>query len=163
MNAQASAQEPVFPKFEEYKLFVETVQATANRRRADATAHLTMSSAIIAALGLVASGQRFTGSLLVPLSAPLFALGIIICVLWYKSEVRYGKLLRWRIERLVAMEEVMPGCHKFYARQTKDLFSTNEKMTHGRLSRLLPVALGNLYLLYAVGLVAYSLGGLGPA
>ena len=157
MNGQASDEEPVFPKFGEYKLFVELVQATANQRRADATAHLTMNSAIIAALGLVASGQRFTGSLLVPLSAPLFALGIIICVLWYKSEVRYGKLLRWRIDFLVAMEELMPGCRKFYSRQTKDLFSTSEKMARGRLSKLLPVALGNLYLLYAVGLVAYSL------
>jgi hypothetical protein len=105
-----------FPKFEEYKLFVEDTARFSERRQTISNIYVAVNSLLLAAIGLLIKqlGAQDAWALLLPL--PLIAAGIAICLWWGQLIRKYKSLVGLRLDTLRQMEELpqMAGAAKMY-------------------------------------------------
>jgi hypothetical protein len=149
-------------KFDEYKFFAESTQYLSERRQAATQTYLTVNSAIFAVLAFLVKDAGFRGGGLVLVSLPLFLVGGLTCLIWYRIITQYKVLVRWRYDQLMEMERAIPECHQMYLKEGEDFFQPwqgKERFGFSRLEIWLPRLFLGLYIIYGVGLVvAIALG-----
>lgn len=150
------------PTFEEYRFFAESTQYLSERRQAATQTYLTVNTAIFAVLAFLVKDAGFRGWGLVLASAPLYLVGILVCLIWHAIISQYKALIAWRYEQLQAMEQHLEGSHRMYIREWETFFKPRqgkERFGFSRLEIWLPRLFLALYLVYGVGLVvATALG-----
>src|SRR5512132_4350763 len=143
-------------KFAEYKLFVESTQHLSERRQAATHTYLTVNTAIFAILALLVKEAGLKGWYLVGVSLPLFLVGALACLTWYKIITQYKALIGWRYDQLMAMERGMSGSYQIYVKEWAEFFrpkQEKEKFGFSRLEAWLPRLFLALYLMYTTGLI----------
>lgn len=140
-------------KFDEYKFFALSTQHLSERRQAATQTYLTVNTAIFSLLAFLVKG-RLEGWALMLTSLPLFVLGILACLIWYKIIMQYKALIGWRYEQLMAMEHTLPESHQMYVKEWKEFFEprAKERFSFSLLEKWLPRLFLALYVVYGAGL-----------
>ena len=153
---------PTVDKFEEFKLFSDHVQRLSERRQAASQTYLTVNTAVFGVLAFLVKDAGFRGWGLVGVSAPLFAVGVLACVIWHKIIVQFKTIIGWHYEQLRAMENDIAGSMQVYTKEWERFFQPRDGREHFGFSRLevwLPRLLIALYLIYAAGMVVATILG----
>lgn len=136
-------------KFDEYKFFAQSTQDLASRRQAATQTYLTVNTAVFAVLSFVAKEQDLEGWGVIAISFPLFAVGILACLMWQTVIQQYKVLIGWRYQQLILMEQEMAQSHQIYTKE-KQFFEPRQGRQKFGFSRL-EIWLPRLFLaLYAV-------------
>jgi hypothetical protein len=149
-------------KFEEYRLFSEHVQRLSERRQAASQTYLTVNTAIVGVLAFLAKDAGFRGWGLVGVSVPLFVVGILACVVWYRIIVQFKAIIGWHYEQLRAMEADLDESARVYTKEWERFFKPTggrERFGFSRLEAWLPGLLVALYAIYAVVMVVATMFG----
>jgi hypothetical protein len=148
-----------FNKFDEYKFFAESTNTLSERRQAATQTYLTVNTAIFGVIAfLVKDAQLVDWNLLFGI-LPLVAVGVVACIIWLKIILQYKKLINWRYDQLMTIENDLcaQGAYGFYLKEYEDLFKRQqgkEKFGFSRWERLLPIL---ILVLYAYGLIGVTL------
>lgn len=154
-----------FPKFEEYKLFIEDTARFSERRQTVGSAFVAVNTLLLAAIAFLVkdSGAQNYGLLVVLLPLPLILAGILVSLWWRKIILRYKRLVNLRMRELLAMEKLpeMQGCQEIYHKERDELYQRNaqgQKVPAGRsnfsdLESRLPLLFIVLYGLFGFSLV----------
>ncbi len=151
-------------KFEEYSFFVNNTQQITTQRQAATQAYLTVNTGIFAILAFVLKDVGLSGLKLILIIVPLFLVGILACLTWYKLILQYKALISWRYDQLMEIEKSleMKGCHQFYLKEWEHFYQPrqgHEKFGFSKLEKVLPQLFISLYILIAVGVLINSILG----
>ena len=149
-----------FDKYDEYKFYVDNTQHLDDRRAALTQMFLGVNTAIFALVGFLLKDAGLQGQLLAFMIAPLFIVGILVCLLWISSINRFRRLISWRYDQLIAMERALPESHQMYLKEWELMFAKEARKKILGLSLLdwLPRVLLAMWLVYGGAfLVARSL------
>ena len=153
---------PTVAKFDEFEMFSEHVQRLSERRQSASQTYLTVNTAVFGVLAFLAKDAGFRGWGLVAVCVPLFAVGIMACVIWHRIIVQFKAVIGWHYEQLRAMEDELAGSARIYSREWEHFFKPQggkERFGFSRLEAWLPRLLIVLYAIYATGMiVATTLG-----
>jgi len=160
-----------FPKFEEYKLFVEDTARFSERRQTVTNAYITVNGAIVGLITFFVKDARLTDWWLVIAMLPLIAAGIIVCVFWYRLLDTYRRLIDFRFEQLEDMErsESLKDCHGMYNMEAEQFYRKappERKIGFSHIELWLPRLFVVLYVLMGIGLAVATwlvLAGIVPA
>jgi hypothetical protein len=156
--------------FEQFKLFSEHVQRLSERRQSAGQIYLTLNTALFGVVAFLVKDAGFRGWGLIGVSVPLFVVGIMACVIWSRTIVRFKDVIGWYYEQLRAMEATMDGSVQIYTREWKRFYEplgdrlgglpgSKERYGFSRLEAWLPRLLIALYAIYALGLVLATIFG----
>ncbi|MFO1154827.1 MAG: hypothetical protein U1E42_14370 [Rhodospirillales bacterium] len=106
-----------FDKYDEYKFFVGNTQHLDDRRQAATEMFLGVNTAIFALVGFLIKDAGVQGQFLALLVAPLFVLGVLVCILWVSVINRFKRLIGWRYEQLMTLERAIPESHQMYLKE----------------------------------------------
>lgn len=140
-------------KFDEYKFFCESTERLSDRRQAATPAYVGINAAILGAIAFVVKDvalQRF--DLLVAL-VPLFAVGIVLCIQWYKVIAQSKSLIGWRYEQLMSIEKEIEGSYQMYNRELEYFLqsvSFRKGFSFSRLEVWPPRMFVSLYIVFGV-------------
>jgi hypothetical protein len=139
-----------FDKYDEYKFFVENTQHLDDRRQAATEMFLGVNTAIFALVGFLIQDAGVQGEFLALLVAPLFIVGVLVCILWVSVINRFKRLIGWRYEQLMAMERALPESHQMYLKEWETMFAADAARKILGLSLLdwLPRAILALWAVY---------------
>ncbi len=149
-------------KFEEYKFFAESTQHLSERRQTTTQTYLTVNTAIFAILAFLVKDAGFRGWELVAVSLPLFAVGVLACLIWRSIISQYKDLIGWRYKQLKAMEQALSGSHQMYVKEDEEFFQDQPKakvISFSGKEIWLPYLCLILYVVYGIGLVGATLAG----
>ena len=147
-------------KFDEYKFFAESTQHLSERRQSATQTYLSINTAIFGLLIFLLKDSGINNERLFIFAFPLFLVGIFACWIWYKIIMQYKRLINWRYDQLMEMENQIEECHQMYIKEKESFFksiSGKEKFGFSRLERHLPQMFMSLYCLYGIGLFLYVL------
>jgi hypothetical protein len=99
---------------------------------------------------------------LVGVSVPLFVVGILACVIWYRIIAQFKAIIGWHYEQLRAMEAEREESAQIYTKEWELFFKPQggkERFGFSHLEAWLPRLLVALYAIYAVGLVLATISG----
>ena len=149
-------------KFKEYEFFGKRTLCLSERRQTASQLYLTVNTAILGVLAFLVKDAGFQGWGLIFVSAPLFFVGALVCIIWHKIIVQLKALIGWHYEQLRRMEQGLPESHNVYQNEWEKFFRPQqgrERFGFSRLEVWLPRLFLGLYLVYGVGLtVAAALG-----
>ncbi|MBI5839713.1 MAG: hypothetical protein HZB19_06395 [Chloroflexi bacterium] len=143
-------------KFDEYKLLYERTQKLSERRQTTSQTYLTINTAIFGAIAFLVKDSGLTGSSLIAAISPLFAVGVLICIIWLSILFNLEKILNWQYKQLRELEGDMRGSARIFTRENKEFFETGKdkkKFSFTLLEGWLPGILGAVYLVYLLGMV----------
>lgn len=151
-----------FEKFEEYKLFVEDTARFSERRQKVSSTYVAVNSIILSAIALLVKDVGFGACWQALLVAPLLVAGIAICLSWRELILNYKDLVKLRIGKLRAMEELpeMTGSSRMYHAED-ELYPPAEQgrpkprkgLGFSDLERQLPWVFLGLYALFLIGVL----------
>lgn len=148
--------------YDEYQFFAESTQFLTERRQAVAQVYLGVNTALIAVVGFLVKDIGISGSALLPVTWFIFVAGIVACLTWIGVIDRYRKLIKWRYDQLMAMEQSMEGSHQMYTKEYK-FFSEQardkEPFGFSVKERSLPIILIVLYICCGIVLTLSQLLG----
>lgn len=128
-----------FPKFEEYKLFIEDTARFSERRQTVSNTFVAVNTLLLTAVAFLVkdSGAQEYGALVTLLPIPIVAAGILVCLTWKQLIAKYKKLVGFRMEQLMVMEDLpeMKEAHGMYRREKKALFERDaqgQRLPKGR-------------------------------
>ena len=139
-------------KYDEYKYFGEHILHQSQRRQNFSQIYLTVNTAIFGIMALLVKDSGLHSLNLVLANLPLFVVGLLACVVWVMTIIRFKKIIGWYYEQLRAMETGIKGSYKFYTREW-NLFSQKPKSSFSDLEAVMPKIFIGLYLVYAVGMI----------
>lgn len=154
-------------KFEEYKFFAQNTWDMSNRRGATTNTYLTVNTAIFAIIAFLVKDIEFRGWWLVLAATPIFAVGVILCGVWWTLIERHRQLIGWRFEQLMTMEKQMADSHQMYLREWQTFYDSNRKLPEGQkikrfeftqVGKRMPQLFIVLYVIFWLGLIAAALG-----
>jgi hypothetical protein len=155
-------------KFKEYKFFAQNTWDLSSRRIATTSTYLTVNTAIFAIIAFLVKDVKFSGWWLVLAATPIFAVGVILCGVWWEIIERHRRLIGWRFDQLMEMEEQITGSHRMYLREWKEFYGPNQKPLEGQkgkkfeftqLEKRMPQLFMVLYIIFWLGLIiAAALG-----
>ena len=96
-------------KFDAYKFFLDNTLHLSERRQAATQTYITVNTAIFAILALLVKEAGLKGWYLVGATLPLFLVGILACLIWYKIITQYNELIDLRYRQLINMALRCPG------------------------------------------------------
>jgi hypothetical protein len=108
---------PDSPSFDEYKLFVENTQHLSERRQTATQTFMAVNTATFAVLAFLVKDAGFKGWGFVLVSLPLFAVGLVSCLLWHQVIAQFRLLSSWRYEQLRIIERSLPGTHRLLSKE----------------------------------------------
>jgi hypothetical protein len=149
-------------KFEEFQMFSEHVQRLSERRQSASQTYLTVNTAVFGVLAFLAKDTGFQGWGLVGVCVPLFAVGILACVIWHRIIAQFKTIIGWHYEQLRAMEDDLAESGRIYTREWEHFFKPQggrERFGFSRLEAWLPRLLIALYAIYAAGMVFATIFG----
>ncbi len=144
-------------KFDEYKLYLERAQKLSERRQATTQTYLTISTAIFGAISFLIKDSGLHHWALVGMVLPLFAVGILACVIWLRILRKIEVFLNWQYKRLREMEKGIPGSFGLLEAENKEFYAAKveqkKKFSFSLHEALLPLLLIILFALYAAGMI----------
>jgi hypothetical protein len=149
-------------KFDEYKFFAESTQHFSERRQKATQTYLTVNTAIFAITAVLIKDISFRGWYLVLVSFPLFMVGVLACFIWAKIINQYKKLITWRYDQLMELEETIPDCYQMYNKEWDFFYKPRQgekKFGFARLEVWLPNMFTGLYVAFELILVAIAIIG----
>jgi hypothetical protein len=155
--------------FEEYKLFVEDTARFTDRRQTVTNICVTINSVLLSAVALLVKDAGLQRWVIVPATITIFVAGIAICFVWWQLICKYKRLVKLRINKLRAMENLpeMAGCQgmyhaedDMYKRDTKDQLIEGIASSFSDLERFLPFVFMFLYLVFGIAIVVARCQGL---
>ena len=160
MSSTTTTTEQPVSQFEEYKLFIQYTQQLSERRQAATQTFLTINTAIFSVLAFLVKDGGFAVRQLALFSAPLFLVGLVICVIWRKILLQYKELGNWRFEQLRIMEQAMPDSSQVFTKEWDQYYKPRqgkERFGFSRLETWLPQLCIVLYVVYGVGVLVFAL------
>ena len=156
-------------KFEEYKFFAQNTWDMVQQRGATTTTYLTtLSTAIFAVSAFLVKDLEISDWWLVLAATPIFAVGVILCGVWWGIIERHRRLIGWRFDQLIEMERQMADSHQMYLREWQTFYDPKRKLLEEqkikrfeftRLEKWMPQLFIVLYVIVWLGLVtAAALG-----
>jgi len=149
-------------KFDEYKFFTERVQHRSDRRQQASQIYLTVNTAIFGIIALLIKDSGLTGWSLAVVALPLFFVGVLVCITWFRIILEFSRIIGWQYEQLREMERQIKGSHKMHIKEWEEFYRpTKSKSTFSfsNLESRLPSIFIGLYVVYAVAIaVAIALG-----
>ncbi|MFQ5822546.1 MAG: hypothetical protein ACE5JB_00660 [bacterium] len=145
-----------FNKFEEYKFIASSNQHLSERRQEATKTYLSVNTAIFVIIAFLIKDTQLQDWWLIIALFPLTLTGILSCWIWSKIITQYKKLIGWRYDELIKIEESMKEAHHFYKKEKGQFFKQQngkEKFGFSRLEALLPTMFMALYLIYFLGLL----------
>ena len=149
-------------RFDEYQMFSQLVQQLSERRQSASQTYLTVNTVVFGVLAFLAKDAGFHGWGLVGVCVPLFAVGILACVIWHRIIVQFKTIIGWHYEQLREMEDVLEGSARVYTREWEHFFKPKggkERFGFSRLEAWLPRLLIFLYAIYAAGIIVATILG----
>lgn len=130
-----------FPKYDEYKLFIEDTARFSERRQTVGSTFVAVNTLLLTAIAFLVkdSGARDYGLLITVLPLPLVLAGVLVSLWWRKIILRYKRLVNLRMRELMAMEKLpeMQGCQEIYHKEYEELYKRDaqgQKVPAGRLN-----------------------------
>jgi hypothetical protein len=141
-------------KFDELKFLHDRTQKFSERRQTSSQIYLTINTAIFGALAFLIKDSGLHGLTLVLVSLPLFGVGLLACIIWYKIIWNLESIIGWHYQQLREIEKKIPKSYlsinkeweKFYIEKERKRFSFSG------LESQLPKLLIALYLVYGTSL-----------
>lgn len=140
--------------YEEYKLFVENTQKLSERRQKANEVLLAINTSIFTILAFFVKDSGFTSWRLFLFSIPLFAVGILSCILWQRIITQFKALIGWRYEQLRNMEKQMPNSYQLITKEWDEGYAPQgdkERFGFARLEVWIPRLILILYMIYMIG------------
>lgn len=137
-------------KYSEYTFFAGNTQTLADRRQSATQLYLTVNTSIFALIGFLLNDAGLEGRLHL-VAFPLFAVGILVCLIWDRTICRYRTLIHWRFEQLMEMERSIPGSYQMFIREKKAFFdpeASKQTIAFSKLERWLPHVILGIYIVY---------------
>ena len=153
---------PDFPKFEEYRFFVEDTARFTERRQTISNIYVAVNSLLLAAIGLLIKGLGGKGTWIILLPLPLICAGIFVSLWWRQLIRKYKMLVGLRIDTLRKMEELPQMAEsvkmyheedKLYPRDEKGNMIPSQGLNFSDLEARLPWLFLLLYALFGIGLL----------
>ena len=144
--------------FDEYKFFAHSTHLLTERRQAATQIYLSVNTAIFAVFGIFVERVRGVSPELLAISAPLIAMGLATCLVWYRTLRHYRRLVAWRYDQLMAMEQedAMSGSRRWYTHEWKECLeplSGGSRISFSDLESWLPRLFALIYVSYLVALL----------
>jgi hypothetical protein len=149
-------------KFEEYKLFIEDTARFSERRQKVGSTYVAVNSIILSAIALIVRDSGLTSRWQQLVVIPLLVAGIAICLSWRELVLNYKKLVKLRIDKLRAMEDLpeMAGGSRMYhaedelyPRDDQGEVEPRQGLNFSDFERWLPWIFLVLYVLFLIGVV----------
>lgn len=150
-------------KFDEYKFFTERVQHRSERRQQASQIYLTVNTAIFGVIALLIKDSGLTGWNLATTILPLFLVGVLICLTWFRIISEFGRFISWQYEQLREMESHIKGSYKMHTKEWDEFYKPNKSkigFSFSNLESRMPIMFVSLYILYAIGIIVAVLAGL---
>lgn len=138
-------------KFLEYQLFAESTQFLTERRQNATQVYVTVNTLIFAVLGYFLKDAPAVGLALVVVGGALVACGVAASIVWLRTIDRYSKLIGWRYEQLMDMENDLGfESHRMFTKEYESLFDPSARggKAFSRMEAWLPRLFMVLYLAY---------------
>ena len=135
--------------FQQYKLFVESVNYTSDLKLKLNTFFLTVNTALVTAIGLGFSGQR-------PIASPVWHLllpfaGVLICIIWWGITYSYKQRNIIKLHIIHCLEEQLPlALYKTEWHLMEENHSSNLKKFLFSIDLFIPLVFLFCYLLFAL-------------
>jgi hypothetical protein len=147
-------------KFEEYKFLSESTQFLTERRQAASQTYLAINTAIITVLAFLVKDAGLKSWGLVLVCLPLFAVGVLACLVWQRMIENYRSLINWRYEQLMALERDpgLSGSHQLYNKERAEYLGTSSRRSFGfsGLEKQVPFLVLILYIVFALGMTVIT-------
>src|SRR5262245_22467297 len=95
-------------KFDELKFLHDRTQRLSERRQTTSQTYLTINTAIFGALAFLIKDSGLQGWILILVSLPLFAVGLLACITWYRILLKLEAIIGWNYEQLREVELKVP-------------------------------------------------------
>jgi hypothetical protein len=157
-------------RFDEYKLWTEDTTRFSERRTTLPRTYVTINSVILGAIAFLLKETQFVIGWESVVIMPLLLAGIIACLQWRQLNVNYTKLVKLRIDRLRAMEELpemedrlkmyhaedelYPREDELYSRSGQGMLESRYALNFSGLEGSLPWALFIVYVCFLFTIVA---------
>jgi hypothetical protein len=148
-------------EFKEYEFFGNWIQHLSEQRRAASQTYLAVNTGIFTALAFLVKDAGFRGWGLTLVSLPLFLGGVLACTLWHRIIGDYKQIIGWHYEQVREIEKTLEGSHQIFTREWSRFYEPRGGKEHFSFSRLeiwLPRCFLGLYVIYALGLLAATIG-----
>lgn len=145
-------------KFEEYKLFSERVQNRSERRQNSSQIYLTVNTGIFGIVALLIKDSGLQGWSLILATAPLFMVGITVCIIWRKMILEFKKIIGWQYEQLREMETHIKGSSRLYNKEWLLFFDSTrgkKSFSFSDLETWMPSLFIALYITYLTGMLVF--------
>lgn len=142
--------------FEQYKLYLGSIERTSDRRQSANNYFLTINSLLITVVGLASQLDNIFQELLIPLCVSV--IGLVTCVIFWFLIRSYKQLNSGKFAVLHEIEQELPLA--LYQYEWKVLGSGNDKTIYFPFSHvelLIPLCLGIIYVIVIVFLLLFSL------
>jgi hypothetical protein len=116
-----------FDEYDEYKFVVKATERLSNRRLSVTQFFFSIDTALLAAIAYVSTNvdTRIWGQVAVTLG--LSAFGLLLSVIWYRVVSDYRRLIVWRYDQIMAMEELLDGSYKLFKKEWESFFSSKSR------------------------------------
>jgi hypothetical protein len=146
-------------KFDELKFLHDRTQRLSERRQTTSQTYLTINTAILGALAFLIKDSGLQGWSLILVSVPLFGVGLLACVTWYRIILKLESILGWNYEQLREVERKVPKSHLTINKEWEQFFKEkgDERFSFSGLESQLPKLLIALYAVYGLSLAIVAL------
>jgi hypothetical protein len=141
-------------KFDELKFLHDRTQRLSERRQTTSQTYLTINTAIFGALAFLVKDSGLQGWSLILVSLPLFGVGLLACITWYRILLKLEVIIGWNYEQLREVERKVPKSHLTINKEWDEFFKPegNKGFSFSGLESQLPKLLIALYAVYGLSL-----------
>jgi hypothetical protein len=113
--------------FEEYKFLVEATERISNRKLSVTQFFFSIDTALVGAIAYVVNkvDPGIWGQAAVTFALSSF--GLLLSAIWYRVVSDYRKLIVWRYDQIMVMEESLDGSYKLFSKEWAAFFSRNAR------------------------------------
>lgn len=141
-------------KFDELKFLHERTQKLSERRQTSSQTYLTINTAIFGAIAFLIKDSGLRSWNLIIVILPLFVVGLLACITWYKIISNLKSIIGWHYDQLREIEKKIPKSHQAFTKEWDEFFQVKGKkqFSFSNLESQLPRLLIGLYIVYGIGL-----------
>jgi len=143
-------------KFNEYQFLYGRAEKLSERRQTTSQIYLTINTALFGAVAFMIKDSGMQGWKLAWGILPLFAFGILICIVWLNIILKLEKLLAWQYGKLREMEQQFPPDKQIFTEENRAFFAAGKgrkKFSFSLLEAWLPGILMSVYGVYGIGIL----------
>jgi hypothetical protein len=109
--------------FDEYKLVVETTERIPNRRAMISQNFFAVDTALLGAIAYVITKVDVQTWEQPVITLTLLAFGLLLSVIWSRIVREYRRLIIWRYDQIMRLEEIMSQNYKLFQKEWNHFFA----------------------------------------